>query len=470
VKGEILTRLSDLIGQGNACVTQVMNLQHQRENLQLEIDNLIREQQRTKTARQQATKALKQWQIDWAQALSPLQLPADTLPETARNVLNDLDQVLNQIDKINGLRRRIELMEKDAAVFLRDVAALVQKIAPELVKETAEEVVPALSNRLSQAEKDLTRSEQLQQRLRAEQQRLANASQQVQINAAHLETLQEQAHCNDLAALEDAEKASSHKKVVLQDQAKIEQQLLEQGEGLSLTDLANAVAAVDIDQLPGELQSCKEQIQQLEQDRSSIDQGIGEQRTLLKQMDGNATAAQAAEEAELVLAEVQNLSERYMQIHLAASVLRKSIERYREQNQAPLMKRASELFERLTLKHFCGLKTDYIDNNDQPSLLGQRTPNSAGIPTSGMSDGTRDQLYLALRLASFERYIEKNSPMPLILDDILINFDDERSKATLSVLGELCQRTQILFLTHHPRLVELAQKAVPKKFLVKHQL
>jgi len=468
--GKILTRLADLIGQSEGCVTEVTNLQRQRDNLQLEIDNLAKEQRRTEITKQQADGAKKQWQIDWAQAISPLHLPPDTPPDTVRNVLNDLDQVLNKIDKADGLRRRVELMQKDAEIFRRDVVAIAQKIAPELANDTAEQIVPALSNRLSQAERDLTRFEQLQQRLNVEQQRLSNATQQLQASQTHLQALLEQAHCTDMIALEEAEQASAHKKEVQREIADVEQRLLEQGEGLSSAELANAATGVDIDKLPGQLQSCKEQIQQLEQERSSIDQSIGELRTLLKQMDGNAAAAQAADEAQSALAEIRNLSERYMQVHLAASVLRKSIERYREQNQGPLVKRASELFKGLTLNSFCGLKTDYNTNSDKPILVGLRTPDSIGIPTTGMSEGTRDQLYLALRLASIERHIEKNCSIPLILDDILINFDDERSQATLAVLGELCQKTQILFLTHHPRLVELAQKTVPSKYLITHQL
>jgi len=470
VKGTILTRLPDLIEQGHACVNEVSNLQRQRENLHLEINNLLREQQRTQTAQQQANNALKQWQLDWAQALIPLHLPPDTPPETARNVLNDLDQVLNKIDKGNGLRRRVELMQRDADRFRHEVAAIVQKTAPSLVNEAAEQAVPALSNQLSQAEKDLTRTEQLQQHLHAEQQRLMNAGQQVQASQAHLHTLLEQAHCDDLTTLEEAEQASLHKKEVQQDLDEVEQQLLEQGEGMSLSDLAETAATVDIDQLPGQLQSCTEQIKELEQERSSIDQSIGELRTLLKQMDGNAIAAQAADEAQLALAEVEDLSTRYMRFHLAASVLRKSIDRYREQNQGPLVKRASELFQRLTMNRFCGLKTDYSGQNDQPILVGLRTQDNVHIPTTGMSDGTRDQLYLALRLASIERYIDKNAPIPLILDDILINFDDERSKVTLEILGELSQQTQILFLTHHSRLVELAQAVVSDNSLIMHKL
>jgi uncharacterized protein YhaN len=186
-------------------------------------------------------------------------------------------------------------------------------------------------------------------------------------------------------------------------------------------------------------------------------------------MDGNATAALAADEAQSMLAEIQELSTRYMQLQLAARVLRKAIERYREQHQAPIVQRASELFKRLTLGRFTRLESDYT-HGDHPILVGIRTGERQGIPTEAMSDGTRDQLYLALYLASIERYLTRHTPLPLVLDDILINFDDERSRATLSVLGELCQRTQILFFTHHPRLEELARKAVPSKQLIVHHL
>jgi uncharacterized protein YhaN len=58
--------------------------------------------------------------------------------------------------------------------------------------------------------------------------------------------------------------------------------------------------------------------------------------------------------------------------------------------------------------------------------------------------------------------------MPVILDDILIHFDDERARAALEVLGELGRQAQVLFFTHHARLVELAREAVPD--CVEHEL
>jgi uncharacterized protein YhaN len=60
--------------------------------------------------------------------------------------------------------------------------------------------------------------------------------------------------------------------------------------------------------------------------------------------------------------------------------------------------------------------------------------------------------------------------MPLVLDDVLIQFDDERSRAALEVIAELATRMQVLFFTHHRRLVDLATAAVPASSLTIHEL
>jgi uncharacterized protein YhaN len=90
------------------------------------------------------------------------------------------------------------------------------------------------------------------------------------------------------------------------------------------------------------------------------------------------------------------------------------------------------------------------------------------VGVEGMSDGTRDQLYLALRLATLEQYLANHEPLPFIVDDILIQFDDQRAEAALQVLAELSAKTQVLFFTHHWRLVELAKK-LPGHDVVKIQ-
>ena len=80
----------------------------------------------------------------------------------------------------------------------------------------------------------------------------------------------------------------------------------------------------------------------------------------------------------------------------------------------------------------------------------------ARVPPAGLSEGTCDQLYLALRMATLEQHLKKGEPMPFVVDDILIGFDDHRTRVCLEVLAQLSRHIQVLLFTHHRRVLELA--------------
>jgi uncharacterized protein YhaN len=136
-------------------------------------------------------------------------------------------------------------------------------------------------------------------------------------------------------------------------------------------------------------------------------------------------------------------------------MLRWSIDRFREERQGPMLSRASDIFRGLTQDALMKLGVDHEQN--PPSLYGQR-PNGTTVTIEGMSEGTRDQLYLALRLAALELHLEQALPLPFIADDLFINYDDGRSRAGFEALAELSQRTQVLFLSHHEHLVPVARE------------
>ena len=87
-----------------------------------------------------------------------------------------------------------------------------------------------------------------------------------------------------------------------------------------------------------------------------------------------------------------------------------------------------------------------------------------------MSDGTRDQLYLALRLAALDNHIESYETMPLILDDLLITFDDQRATALLEQLEKLSKRTQVILFTHHEHVFDLCSKYLQPGQFAEHRI
>jgi uncharacterized protein YhaN len=179
-------------------------------------------------------------------------------------------------------------------------------------------------------------------------------------------------------------------------------------------------------------------------------------------------AAKASEEAAQLLATMVSGAEQYLRLRTAALILEHRIEDYRKKNQAPVLARAGELFSKLTLGSYANLR-DELDDKGKVFLLGVR-PNDAEVSVDGMSDGTRDQLYLSLRLATLEQHLSKGEPMPFVVDDILIGFDDNRTRVCLEVLAELALSTQVLVFTHHRRVLELAGDLKAKAGIYDHRL
>ena len=170
------------------------------------------------------------------------------------------------------------------------------------------------------------------------------------------------------------------------------------------------------------------------------------------------TAADLRQQAESELATLRRDASQFIRLRLAAHFLRSQIEQFREQNQAPLLEKSGQVFQQITKGAFGGLAAEF-NADDVPVLVGSRA-GGGNVPLDGMSDGTRDQLYLALRLAALDRHLEEHEPMPLILDDLLITFDNDRTRAILPQLADLSKRTQVFLFTHHEHLVELCRETL----------
>jgi uncharacterized protein YhaN len=308
--------------------------------------------------------------------------------------------------------------------------------------------------------------------LREQQQDLNMTQDKADATIAQKETflsqLCRQAGCARVEDLEALEQRSDEASGLRAELTRVDESLADYTAGGTIEGLIRQAQEVSPDSLPAQIVRISEEITDLEEKRSHFDQTIGAERSELQKMDGSAKALDAAEQAQSLLAQIHESTERYVRLHLASVILRKEITRYQDANQGPVLVLASRLFAMLTNEAFSTVTASF-DQADKPVLLGVRSSGER-VTVDGMSDGTRDQLYLALRLAGLQRYLESTEPMPFIIDDILVNFDDHRAAATLKVLADLSMKTQVVFFTHHSHVVELANKVVPDDVLRLHSL
>jgi uncharacterized protein YhaN len=121
-----------------------------------------------------------------------------------------------------------------------------------------------------------------------------------------------------------------------------------------------------------------------------------------------------------------------------------------------MLQRLTTIFNALTCGLYSRVASEPDDNNRADLVMIQRDFPEERQRIGQLSEGTRDQLFLALRVAAIEDHLNSAEPLPFIGDDILQTFDDDRAFATLRVLADLSQRTQVILLTHHRHILELA--------------
>jgi uncharacterized protein YhaN len=415
----------------------------------------------------------KTWQDEWSRALQPLDLKEDTTPEEAREVLDRVDEFgdqLRSLRKFEGRVRKLEIEVQDYEDAIRRLSAI-----SELDIETSalDVVVQDLVKRLSLAQASLQEQKHLEERRQEESARLERTESRIRELESDLESLCEEAGCDTAEELPDLERRSQQRRKLERDLQHRNERLLELSGGQTVDALIQETEGEDADTLDHRIEEIGEQVSRHETRKSELDREFGRQEKELEDLNETAckaTANELSEEMHSVLAGISDKVEQYSRLVLARWILKRSIERYREKNQGPVLRRAREIFARLTLGSFVDLEEDY-DDSGNPILRGVRNGDGRKIvPIDGMSEGTRDQLYLALRLASLEHYLEDHPPVPFIADDLLVNFDDARSQATLEILTELSKKTQVIFFTHHAHLIELAHQAVPSEMLRVHEL
>ena len=461
--------LSHLVRRGQRVVDRLDKIRSDRAEVSRELEQRTEELRDAESRVQNAEQELSQWRFKWAEAIKPLGLEANASPGQANAVIQDIKSLLGKLKEAKGYSRRIYGIDKDAEDFFEEVRSLAERVATDLLELPVEQSVAELNARLMRGEAAKTQKQDLEKQRQKEQDRLRKTRSRLAEIGAQLDSMCDEAGCKSVEELAGAEQRSDSRRKIEAEVEQLEAQLRKLSAGATLDEFVREAQTVDPDSIDPVVNQLTEEIIELERQKSELDQTIGSERTELSKMDGSARAAELAEEVQALLAGLETDVEQYARLRLASTVLNQAIERYREKNQGPILERSTELFARMTLGSFDGLRVDFNEKGDAV-LVGVRPRGKEVVTVEGMSDGTTDQLYLAVRLASLDAYMERNEAMPFIVDDILIKFDDERASAALQVLAEISRRTQVIFFTHHRRLVELAEAHVKEEILFTHFL
>ncbi len=411
----------------------------------------------------ECTNALAEWRRAWAVEMATLGLGANATPSQANRWLADLQDLFAKYQEFRQYSTRLEGIDRDAREFVVSVQEHVERLAPDLRDSPVEQVVSELAKRCQDARSAAESHRNLQRRRADLREKLRRAQSRLAELQAALGEMCRQAGCHQPDQLGEAAGRSQQRQQLESTIREYTEQIAEHRGGQEFEDFVREVESEmsQIDSLQPRIEQLQQAIAKLEEDRDESIRQVERDDALLKQIDGGSTAAECQAQCESIAARLAVQLEQLAVLRVAQGVLQAGIDQYRERHQGPLLGRASQLFQELTLGRFTRLQAD-INQQGQPILTGIRSQTGESLGLAGMSDGTCDQVYLAIRLASLEDWLQHHESVPFIADDILLNFDDARAVAGLRILSQLARRTQVIFFTHHQHLVELAQQHLPQ--------
>ncbi len=380
-------------------------------------------------------------------------------PEAARERLQRIDEVIEALDQSGRdeqERDRLVAALRGWEAAVRALAALAgiegegREALARIADRAAQERARAEDRRLLEAQ--LRKMEVDRERLEAERRRLEAERDGLLIEAGVSSR-------EELASLVDVERRRGEALEELRGAERAIEERLGDGEEARV---ARAELAT------GEKVRWEEAVEEASADEEEAGAAVEEltrqlaiQRREREDLEVSADVHRIASAIEEHRAEIAAAAERWRMAALLERLLQVSLEDMRRDRQPAVLRHAGEAFERITGGRYSAiLQTMEGDGVEVLDRRGQR------LAAGALSRGTREQLYVCVRLGLAAAFAEQGTRLPLLMDDVMANFDPERATATAAVLADHGREHQLIVFTCHPATVERLLAAEPSAGLL----
>ncbi|WP_424768966.1 AAA family ATPase [Paenibacillus sp. sgz302251] len=384
----------------------------------------------------------------WAGWLAARALPEAMSPSAALEAFELAEQALQRLRQYDRLTAKQAAARKQVAAFTSQAAALCEGF------EEAERLLaadPVLALRLLHAE--IRRHAAALQEARGMEARRAEL--QLALDAS--ETRLQELHASMAAQMDAAgiqnelqyETALTHRQLAFELDMELNRLELEITAGLSLgriAELAELFKTNDEEQL-AELQAAAQaELLQLEERRQEQLERRGSLRQGMEHLLKEEEQQELLSQKEMTIAQLSADAERYAVLSISAALIRSTKRIYEEERQPVVLRNASRYIAKLT----GGKYIRVLATPGEPSIRLEASDHRL-IDSSLLSRGTAEQVYLAMRLALAEE-ASQSVRLPLLLDDVFVNFDRQRLHAVTSMVAELAGDRQIIVMTCHEHI------------------
>jgi uncharacterized protein YhaN len=434
-------------------------MQTKRREAQNRVSELEAAAIRRKSVLDEAITAFDAWQTDWSTVLESTWFNGDGKVGAVRELLDALAGLPEALREKDDLLHRIDSMEADRGSFVEAVAQLHDALGDTFDASAPLDAAKVLLRRREEARQLEAKRQERDQALvdlATERERLDG---EIAVHAARKKELTDFFQVNALADVRQGLDRCRKRDGLVEQQSKLERQIVGDMQLPSLEAAMASLANADLAELQREQAQLVRRLEDLDGRSKNLFADKARASDRLTAIGGDDAAARLEANRRTLLLELEELALRYLRLRSGSLIAEHGIRAYRDKHRSAMMNRASDAFRLITRDEYTGLATG--PEKDREALIG--LPRNGGSKLAvEMSKGTRFQLYLALRLAGYEEFATARPSVPFIADDIMETFDEPRSEEVFRLFGQMAQVGQVVYLTHHRHLCEIAAEVVPQ--------
>ena len=400
------------------------------------------------------------WRAAWRQACAGSWL-GEAEPEpplnAVRQALKALEELRVALKEGAELEHRIEAMERDRRLFGAEVADVAGALGHDEAGEPAARA-DAIEARVARARENERRRREKTEALETARLRLAGVGEALAVNAELASAMANFFAVATLAEVPGKLEACQRRDALRHEIARETRAVLESNVANTIDAARAALESADRATLEQELGELETRAPKDEEEHAELYAARQEAAGRLDSVGGDDAVARIEENRRTILEVIKDGSRRYLTLRAGVAAADEALRLYRDRHRGAMMERASKAFSEISRGAYRGLTAAPNGQSETLIALGADGGSKAA---EQLSKGARFQLYLALRVAGYHELAKSRPPAPFVADDIMETFDHFRAEEALRLFADMGRVGQVIYLTHHLHLAEIAKKVCP---------
>lgn len=428
---------------------RIQRINEEIENLRISLESQEQLLLKASEEASELEKKLSETHSEWEALLKEQGLPNHLSPKNVRNYIKDLNTI-QELDQQEGRYYREIIRYKNIA---KEMISFYQKCYPE-TENPSVDAINSLIAKLDEAHQLLAKKEQLEANIKATEESLGAEKRQVKVTKDAIAELFNKMEVSNESAFLDHFKKLETKNSLLQE-IQQEETVLKTICGIDQFDEAiKELEAITLDELKLEIKEKNELFEQLEQEYSEKEKDLARTRTEIKHILEPNEMYALLNEKESIEAQLKEVYKEWLATKIALTVLNETKLAYEKDKQPEVITYSREYFKAFTNNAYNDVR---ISLSKQEVGLIDHTGRLKQVQE--LSRGTKEQLMLALRLGLITEYEKNAESLPVVFDDIMVNFDKERAANICAILKDFSKERQIIFFTCHEYTADLLKEA-----------